>query len=54
MRDLSGGFAPLPDACPTFAGFYEDRAAFERDLHRHVHLENNLLSPRAIEGEKGT
>jgi regulator of cell morphogenesis and NO signaling len=23
-------------------------AAFERDLHRHIHLENNILFPRAI------
>ena len=54
MRALSGGFTPPPDACPTLAGFYDGLAAFERNLHRHVHLENNLLFPRAIEMEQGT
>jgi regulator of cell morphogenesis and NO signaling len=34
------------------AGLYDGLAAFERDLHRHVHLENNLLFPRAIALEK--
>jgi regulator of cell morphogenesis and NO signaling len=53
MRALSGEFAPPPDACPTFVGFYDGLAAFERDLHRHVHLENNLLFPQAIEMEQG-
>jgi regulator of cell morphogenesis and NO signaling len=53
MRATSGGFAPPPDACPTFAGFYDGLGAFERDLHRHVHLENNLLFPLAIEMEQG-
>jgi regulator of cell morphogenesis and NO signaling len=53
MRDLSGGFTAPPDACPTFTGFYDGLVAFERDLHRHVHLENNLLFPRAIEAEMG-
>jgi regulator of cell morphogenesis and NO signaling len=53
MRAASKGFTPPPDACPTFAGLYDGLAAFERDLHRHVHLENNLLFPRAIEMEKG-
>jgi regulator of cell morphogenesis and NO signaling len=53
MRAASKGFTPPPDACPTFVGFYHGLDAFERDLHRHVHLENNLLFPRAIELEQG-
>jgi regulator of cell morphogenesis and NO signaling len=31
---------------------FEELARFERDLHRHVHLENNVLFPRAVELEE--
>lgn len=49
MRALSAGFIPPEGACPTFRGFYQTLAEFEKDLHQHVHLENNVLFPRAIE-----
>jgi regulator of cell morphogenesis and NO signaling len=52
MRTATNGFTPWEGACPTSAGLYFRMAEFERDLHRHVHLENNLLFPRAIELEK--
>lgn len=52
MRAASGDYTPPGDACPTFAGLYHGLNAFEEDLHRHVHLENNLLFPRAMELEK--
>lgn len=52
MRAASGGFTAPAGACPTFIGLYHGLDAFERDLHRHVHLENNLLFPRAIALEK--
>lgn len=52
MRDATHGFVPWPEACPTTVGLYYGLDAFERDLHRHVHLENNLLFPRAIALEK--
>jgi len=48
MRAETQGFTPPPGACPTYIGLYHGLDAFERDLHRHVHLENNLLFPRAI------
>jgi regulator of cell morphogenesis and NO signaling len=48
MREATRGFTPWAGACPTTAGLYFGLKAFERDLHRHVHLENNLLFPRAI------
>jgi regulator of cell morphogenesis and NO signaling len=47
IRDLSGGFAAPPDACPTYRACYEELTRFERDLHQHVHLENNILFPRS-------
>jgi regulator of cell morphogenesis and NO signaling len=49
IRELSQDFTPPEGACPTYRGFYSALAEFERDLHRHVHLENNILFPRAIE-----
>ncbi|MDE3186325.1 MAG: iron-sulfur cluster repair di-iron protein [Acidobacteriota bacterium] len=48
MRAATGGFTPWDGACPTTVGLYDGLDAFERDLHRHVHLENNLLFPMAI------
>jgi len=52
MRASTQNFAPPADACPTLVGLYDGIDAFERDLHRHIHLENNLLFPRAIALEK--
>lgn len=49
IRSLSHDFTPPDGACPTYRGFFAALADFERDLHRHVHLENNILFPRAIE-----
>jgi regulator of cell morphogenesis and NO signaling len=49
MRELSQGFTPPEGACPTYRAFYHALGEFERDLHAHVHLENNILFPRAIE-----
>jgi len=52
MSTLSNGYGPPPDACPTYTALYHGLAEFEHDLHRHVHLENNVLFPRALEMEK--
>lgn len=52
IRELSNGFT-LPDgACASFRALYDGLREFEQDLHRHVHLENNILFPRAIEVER--
>ncbi len=51
IRQLSSGFTPPQDACPTFHAFYDGLKEFEQDLHQHIHLENNILFPRAIEME---
>jgi regulator of cell morphogenesis and NO signaling len=48
LRTATQGFTPWPGACPTTGGLYYGLNAFEADLHRHVHLENNLLFPLAI------
>ena len=52
IRDLTGGFTPPDDGCATYRVCFEELAHFEHDLHRHVHLENNVLFPRAIEIER--
>jgi regulator of cell morphogenesis and NO signaling len=54
IRRLSGGFTTPPDACPTYHAFYDGLKEFEKDLHQHIHLENNILFPRAIELEART
>jgi regulator of cell morphogenesis and NO signaling len=48
IRKLSGGYAVPPDACTTFRVTYQELQAFEADLHQHVHLENNILFPKAL------
>jgi regulator of cell morphogenesis and NO signaling len=47
IRDLAMGFGPPADACATYVLTYQRLQAFEADLHTHVHLENNILFPRA-------
>jgi regulator of cell morphogenesis and NO signaling len=51
MRELSHDYTAPADACPSYKGLYAGLEDLERDLHRHVHLENNVLFPRAIELE---
>ncbi len=52
IRQLSNGYTPPVGACPTYFGFYQALSDFERDLHQHIHLENNILFLRAIEMEE--
>lgn len=52
IRALSGGFTAPADACPTYRALYQGLEDFERDLHQHIHLENNILFPRALEMER--
>lgn len=51
IRNASDEYAPPADACPSFQALYRDLREFEADLHQHVHLENNILFPRAVEME---
>jgi regulator of cell morphogenesis and NO signaling len=48
MRELTDGYAPPEWACPTFRGLYFGLSQLEADMHLHVHLENNILFPRAV------
>ncbi|HUJ31149.1 MAG TPA: iron-sulfur cluster repair di-iron protein [Candidatus Acidoferrum sp.] len=51
IRRASSEYAAPADACPSYTALYEDLRQFEADLHQHVHLENNILFPRAVEME---
>ncbi len=48
MRKASHEYAAPADACVSYQTLYKALTAFEADLHRHIHLENNILFPRAI------
>ena len=49
---LTNDFTPPDDACNTFKVTYSMLLEFEQDLHKHIHLENNILFPKAINMEK--
>lgn len=53
MRKLSSNYKIPKDACRTYIVTYELLNEFEDDLHMHIHLENNILFPKAILMEKG-
>ncbi len=52
MRELSNNFTPPPHACNTYMVAFKLLEEFEQDLHKHIHLENNILFPKAIALEK--
>jgi regulator of cell morphogenesis and NO signaling len=51
LRGITKGYTTPPDGCVSFQTLYQALAAFEADLHQHIHLENNILFPRVIEAE---
>lgn len=51
IRQLSQSYTPPDHACTSFRLFYSLLKEFEYDLHHHVHLENNILFPKAIQLE---
>ena len=51
LRALSSNYTVPSDACISYRTLYQTLEAFEKDLHQHIHLENNILFPRAIELE---
>lgn len=52
IRSLSNKYLPPEDACTTYRVTYQELEDFERDLHQHVHLENNILFPKALMMER--
>jgi regulator of cell morphogenesis and NO signaling len=51
IRALSSDYLPPADGCLSYQTLYVALAALEKDLHQHIHLENNILFPRAVEME---
>lgn len=47
IRSLANGYAIPGDVCNTFTLTYQKLGEFEDDLHKHVHLENNILFLKA-------
>ena len=50
---LSANYMPPEGACFSYRTLYTALKEFETDLHQHIHLENNILFPRAIALESG-
>jgi regulator of cell morphogenesis and NO signaling len=52
IRDLTQNYTLSTEACATYRLVFEKLQAFENDLFQHIHLENNILFPKAIQAEK--
>lgn len=52
MRELTGGFNAPDNACASYRTLFDSLAELEADMHQHIHKENNILFPRALETER--
>lgn len=52
IAELTNEYTPPADACNTYKVTFAMLQDFENDLHKHIHLENNILFPKAIQLEK--
>ena len=52
MRNATKGYCAPAGSCISYQTLYKALAFFEADLHQHIHLENNILFPRAVAIEK--
>jgi len=52
IAELSHNYTPPADACNTYKVTFAMLKEFEEDLHKHIHLENNILFPKATKLEK--
>lgn len=53
LRSATSDYKVPEDACTSYRTLYNGLLEFEADLHQHIHLENNVLFPRAVEMEEG-
>lgn len=54
IRTLSSNYTWPSDGCISYQTLYTALNDLEKDLHQHIHLENNILFPRAVEMEEST
>lgn len=54
LRELTSDYADPGNACASYRALYRALPEFEADLHQHIHLENNILFPRAVALEAQT
>ena len=54
LRGVTSDYSLPPDGCTSFAALYAGLRGLEEDLHRHIHLENNILFPRALRLEQAS
>jgi regulator of cell morphogenesis and NO signaling len=54
IREAGNGLVAPEDACISYRTLYSALQEFEADLHQHIHLENNILFPRAVAMESGS
>jgi regulator of cell morphogenesis and NO signaling len=52
LRNLTHDYEPPEGACMSFQSLYRGLEALEKDLRQHIHLENNILFPRALAFEQ--
>jgi regulator of cell morphogenesis and NO signaling len=52
LRQLTDEFTPPAWACNTYRALLDGLLTFEQDMHQHIHKENNVLFPRAMEMEQ--
>lgn len=48
LREITHNYQPPVEACTRYRALYRALADLEQDLHQHIHLENNILFPRAL------
>jgi regulator of cell morphogenesis and NO signaling len=53
LRVLTSDYTVPADACISYKTLYQSLENFEKDLHQHIHLENNILFPKASDLENG-
>ena len=48
IRKTANDFALPPEACRSYTAYFQLLEELEQDLHRHIHVENNVLFPKAL------
>ncbi len=53
LRKRTNDYTPPADACNSYQFLYKKLKELDEDLHQHIHLENNILFPKALKLERG-